>query len=295
MGQIARWERGGGKQPVRASLVMEIEPTTKRTLAQRVAQLEKQFRGKVLDKHILLDGMPAVRMKFPGSTELPRHIVLVTQRTAHTYLLEMHAAMDANAEGAWHTLYKSWKWIPCESPAGHLQFAAQPVSLFDGMITFQVPAILRTFPNGFQTQAKLAVVDNRTDIMALDIDAQVLPNPTRLTLDQWKDRFAAQIQQMLKLTTPVVWKEHAGKTSLFLTDDLQPNITQPTDPRAHIYSMQVRYTLVPINEDRLILIGFSVTVPSEEERKVFEATVDRMIDSITIVSSTPVAPAGKTG
>jgi len=295
LGQVARWERGGGKQPVRASLVIEIEPGTRLTLAQRVAQLQRLFRGKVLDAHAMLDGMPAVRMKFPGSTSLPRHDVLVAKREAHMYLLELHAAMDAKTDDAWHTLLKGWKWIPFESPVGHLQLALQPVSLFDGLMTFQAPEVLRPFPLGSQTQAKLAVVDYRTDIMALDIDAQVLPNPGHLTLDQLKASYAAQVQQLLKLNTPVVWKERAGKTPFFLTDILVPNLTPPAGSPAMLYKPEMRYGLAPVNKDRLILFAFVVTVSSDEERKVYQATVDRMLDSIAVGSPRPAKPAGKTG
>ncbi|HLK59803.1 MAG TPA: hypothetical protein VKU00_24795 [Chthonomonadaceae bacterium] len=293
MGQVASWERGDEKSPGRATLFVEIEPASSLTLAERVAQLQRQFGGKILDGHARLDGIPAVRMMFPGSKEMPRHEALVARRDRHTYVLEMHAAMGAKTEAAWQALIHSWKWIPTEAPAGHLEFAAQPLSLFNGLLTLQTPRILRPFPTGFQTQAKLAVVDNRTDVMALDVDAQLLPNPSHLSLDPLKASLAAQLQQMLKLDSLPAWKERPGRIQLFLTDSFTPPSAPSNGQQAPPYQPRVRYGLAPVDKDHLLLMAFTITVATEAERKVYEAVVDRMLDSLALHPSHLETPAQK--
>jgi hypothetical protein len=138
-------------------------------------------------------------------------------------------------------------------------------------------------------------VDNRTDIMALDLDAQVLANPGHLSMSQLKESLSTQVQQLLQLPAPVVWKEHAGKAPLFLTDILEPNLAPPKGAPAQTYKPWVRYGLVPLPKDLFVLFGFSVTVPADQERKLYESVIDRMIDSLATGSPRPAAPAQKAG
>ncbi len=259
---IARWIKPDSvtKRPI-AMIVVEGGRTPARSLDDVARGLAKNFHGTVADRPTTLGGTRALRIVAHSDGEALRPVEgLATIHDGLLYLVMGGVTAGHSVADELEAIRTSWTWIPIEPPYKHLEFRQEPLSLFDGTATMNVPALMHTYPtkhpDGVLDLGLHNIVRNEPDFLAY---VQLMPVAAGRTVDELKKGLAQGLQTKYKVKGPIEWRPSGNNALGVVSDGIE--IETPDEASGRKRMVLIRWALVKIDERRLILVNF--TLPPE--------------------------------
>ena len=268
---------------ISVGFVLQMQPSGKENLQQSAEDLLKQFHGKQSDTALTLDGKPALRLHLEkGQPGFPQHQTIISQNNGQNYLLDLYAAAGEDANAVIDAVVKNWKWIPFAPPADHLQFRKDTISLFKNSVTLQIPEIMRPVQRDADKLEKFGIYDYRSGALPFVTIVDVVPLQGALSFIELRDNFTTLIRDQFKVKEKIIWTGQKSSLPSYLSSSFAaPDAIKSAAEKK--YSIYNRYGLVKLDQAKVALLTFTVTVQTAEGRKKYDDTIRRILDSVSTV------------
>jgi hypothetical protein len=274
---------------LQAKVVVEGAKPVESDAQTTATKMAKSWGGSVPDEKTSLDGEPAYRILVTKrGADLQPVEGIIAFHDGYLYLIMGGVAGDHVCHEAVEQVRKSWKWSGFESPAKHLEFRKEPYRLGD-TVTMAVPELMQTYPvehPDLTLDLGLYYLP-KGDSVFLSI-AQILPRTKGQTFDALKDGFLAAVKQRLELPADLQWQTGKGELKRVMTPLVKASNIPGTPPGS---TKPIIYALVELDENRVMLVNFTVPADASEHR-VYAEVAAKMVDSIAVVNKPAKPRAG---
>lgn len=262
-----------------ATIMVECGHPPDPSLDKVAEGLAKNFRGIVDDHPTTLGGTRALRVFAQNRDRTVQPVEgLATIHDGLVYLVMGGEAAGHSAKDEIEAIRASWKWVPIEPPYKHLEFLPKPLFLSAGAVTINVPALMDISLNEHMDRvldlSLYNVVRNKPDFLAY---AQVVAMRERLSFDEYRSRLSDGLCARYKIQEPIAWRMQGNDPSRFVSSTIE--VQEPDDVLGRTRS-QLRWSLVKLDEHRLVAINFTLPHDAPGGPNAYSALMVRIVDSI---------------
>ena len=240
------------------------------------AQQAKDWGGTLDPKTTTLDGTTAYRITAPAASKLGPTVGLVTVHDGLLYLVMGGTSPGAaSPDAAVEQVRASWTWVPLDPPVKHLTFGPLPMSFLDAAVQLDVPEHASLHPeDGTDHSFELELYDRRQNRPEFLANVQVLPFPATADVAKVESTLNDGVQKRFRTAEPFRWHKVDGPT--------RRDVTQPVPIPGGVGGLptSAAWALVRLDDDRAVLINFTVNVTDAADVKAYQAVMDRMAASV---------------
>jgi hypothetical protein len=173
-------------------------------------------------------------------------------------------------------LRKSWKWIPIESTAKHLEFRDTPLEAFGGEFSIDIPLKTRCRPTKEPKRVlDLFVQDFEHNAPAFNAYIQIFDSPAA--------RFASAEQQLAdstkaeyRMSESFEWHPIKSEYPRAITQTMK----LPLDAQKGAATTFIIYSLVQLDHKRIVMIVFDIPRDDPSAVPAYEKAAQKMVESI---------------
>lgn len=283
--RMATWQSGTpGKQDY-AVISIYVNNDKNGDLEAQVKEWQKNFHGDRVN--ITLGGEPAAMLtnltEYNGSKP---EIVVTTVYKNVTYSILATVGASRSAKSEVSEMCKSWKWIPREPIAKHMDVGG-PVPALDGRISLfmQTMAYLTSKPDDkTKFSFRLFNVETFADDFAFSV--YVVSKKAGVPVEQFSEGFVDDVRKNYQTDPMPFFKPLNGPTPRFVTQPFFITIPEQKNAEGKLIPASrkvVMYGFVGFEDKQVLMIAATLTSPSLNDNVDFLKAVEKMIESITVV------------
>jgi hypothetical protein len=288
------WTRAPEDRPARAALWTLDDPQTGRTMA--LIGIEAGPSGKHMSHELAagiaresgrsggaqrmdLDGIEAYECPVssrPRMNETRAVRAIVCTHNGLMYYIEAAESGGASSTAILEMIGHTWKWIPFEAPVQHLGFRDAPRAL-TATLQISTPDVLRPPPpeqvgHGNPTLMAYDVLHARIDF---GLDFKIIPREAGEDFATASKRMSQELSYVFAADPAIVISPRAGTPTRLASAYV--NARMPGDK----HLVRARFALVDLGDDGVGVLRFMLPPNlTEDSRKAYEATTEKMIDSL---------------
>lgn len=281
-GRLGQWISGDSTPQAIKSLIMIETGRSNGSNPEVFAKgLARNFGGIVMDEATKLGGEVAYRVRADNhDDEVAPTEGVVCVRGGNVFLVMGGTRKGQSVQKEVDAIAASWKWTDIQKPSGHLAFRSQPFKAFDGSVRLNVPNLMHENPaDDPDTQLDLALYNLARNAPDFRATFTLAPLVAGETLEAAKERLSKDIAARYKFVKDKpLWADWKGPTPRHLSSVVEAERPQP----AETDTLHHQWALVGLGEgaSKVVLIHFSHEAESDEERKKFEESAEKIVTSV---------------
>jgi hypothetical protein len=286
---IVQWISSDSTVQDRQALIMvEGAKPTDADARATADHMAKDWGGSVGPAQTALAGEPAWRITAPPGPGLRPVEGIVAYHDGHLYLIMGGNTPGHSCHDELEAIRKSWKWIPLESCAKHVDFRAEPLAAFDGAVQINFPELMHTNPTDSPDRVlDLEMSDLRGPARSeFLLFAQLISLQQGARFDVAKDRFLPLMQKQIKMTGELKWHEVKGPTERVATQ-----VAHLEDQNQGDHPLYAKFSLIKIDEKRVVLINFTMGTKDPKELDAFDGAAEQVVKSVDLIPPQPIGRA----
>jgi len=291
--KVVQWTKVDvGTRKPRAFLSVDVEEAAGRTVRAFADELAKRVNGMTsVTPPLSVGGEPTVRVHAPTAATAtgPQPTdAIVVEHAGWAYTLALFRVPSEAGQADLETLARGVKWVPLEPPVKSLDLKTVR-TLFRGRFDVTVPDAMRPIPaDEAPTRVHLSLANllaRRTEYFVMiqllakkqdtpfeQMEQALIDGANRKTRKaeqwEWEPRRGGVAGGPVRVATRAVEVEH------------MEGITDAATGASGAARPWMQWGLVKLDEQRVILLHFTINTDNSEDRAAYEQLGGRIVDSV---------------
>jgi hypothetical protein len=288
---VVQWlgPRSTAEKPT-AFLTIEAANGTSATAEESAKSLAKSWSGAVDTERADLDGESAFKITAPAKgTGLSPVEAIVTMHQGYLYLVMGGVTPGMSCRSQIDQIAKAWRWVEIVDASKHLDLMPEPLAAFDGSILINFPRdMYLNHTDNPQKVVDLSLYDLKKGMSTFQAYVQIVPIAEGKDFNTVKDNFLTKMNSQKIYNDQLTWKPRNGDPMRLIT----PSSHLATSIAITKGDVYVKWALIKLGADRMVLINFTIAGSDAQERRLYEAAAEQIVDSIRLRTS-PMEPTQK--